>query len=138
MLNESCSECMNLGMKVDTDINTDTGMIEQHTSIGQQVIKQLVDTKEEHIKQALVKLGWTPPAVRKQLTFRARSKQCTLNNLSLTPKYTVSDDRQDLILVWGACKTEAKDALASLKDTLLTYTKSKLIFSNSSSFTIEV
>jgi hypothetical protein len=53
-----------VSFKVDTFIEGD--IIKQEVSTGFQdmhtiVVRQIMDTKEEQIRQALIKLGWTPP-----------------------------------------------------------------------------
>jgi len=51
---------------IETNFMKD-GIIEQKTisefgsNIRKNIIKQIMDTKQEQTKQALIKLGWTPP-----------------------------------------------------------------------------
>jgi hypothetical protein len=54
----------NVPINIKTNI-LPTNEIEQIVEMGEgiykQVIRSVCDLREEHIKQALIKLGWTPP-----------------------------------------------------------------------------
>lgn len=39
-----------------------SGIIEQTIDIAGSHTRRVMDTAEEHIREALIKLGWTPPA----------------------------------------------------------------------------
>lgn len=53
-------------IKIETNVSKDGLILQEISRESYQgtieiIIKQIFDTKEEQIKQALIKLGWTPP-----------------------------------------------------------------------------
>ncbi len=40
---------------------TNDGLIKQTTEIGGQIIRTVINTQDEQIRNALIGLGWTPP-----------------------------------------------------------------------------
>lgn len=62
-------------MKVETEITVVDGVIRQlgkyhfdydETTNFLKVVKKVIDTEDEQIKQVLIKLGWTPPPIPKK------------------------------------------------------------------------
>ena len=48
-------------VEVSTRANKETGVITQrHTVVGK-IPEEMIHTKSEQLKQALIELGWTPP-----------------------------------------------------------------------------
>lgn len=57
------------GITIATTV-TDHGLIVQDMTnhldgIRDSLVRQVIDTKEDQIRTALIKLGWTPPAEKK-------------------------------------------------------------------------
>ncbi len=59
-----------VGVRVETKFDLKTGFIEQTTEsyepdynfdLRQDVIRRVIDTQDEQVRQALIKLGWMPP-----------------------------------------------------------------------------
>ena len=46
---------------VITEPNPVTGEIKQITTIAQRITEEIINTKSEQIRNALIDLGWTPP-----------------------------------------------------------------------------
>lgn len=47
--------------KVITEPNPVTGEIRQITKIAEKITEEIIQTKSEQIRNALIDLGWTPP-----------------------------------------------------------------------------
>lgn len=57
---------MKVGFDIDTKFNIETGVIEQSTfsvvdETRELIIHQVIATREQMFREALIKLGWTPP-----------------------------------------------------------------------------
>lgn len=48
-------------INIRTDVFRD-GVIEQTDSVMGQIMRRVLDTREEQVRQALIMLGWTPPS----------------------------------------------------------------------------
>jgi hypothetical protein len=53
-------------VKIETSFDADSGIIEQNMYATMQgyreiLCRQIVNTKEAEIRQALIEMGWTPP-----------------------------------------------------------------------------
>lgn len=55
----------NYNLSVTTDIQDGKIIQELTNQVGpdltESMMRTIIDTKEEHVKEALIKLGWTPP-----------------------------------------------------------------------------
>ena len=59
-----------IGVRVETKFDLKTGFIEQVTEpygpdhnsdLRKDVVRRVLDTQDQQIRQALIELGWTPP-----------------------------------------------------------------------------
>lgn len=59
-----------VGIKVETKFDAETGLIEQITEpygpdynsdLRKDVVRRVLDTQDQQVRQALIELGWTPP-----------------------------------------------------------------------------
>ncbi len=50
-----------LSWQVSSEVDYDSGLIKLRTEIMKDITYDVLSAREEHIRDSLIKLGWTPP-----------------------------------------------------------------------------